>query len=61
MTLSSFEGDLYAGSRGGIFHSTDIGSNWTRVTYGLDDSVFNVIINKGEKSFQLTEESPGYQ
>ncbi len=51
MTLSSFEGDLYAGSRGGIFHSTDIGSNWTRVTYGLDDSVFNVIINKGENVF----------
>ena len=51
LTLSSFEGDLYAGSRGGIFHSADIGSNWTRVTAGLDDSVFNVIVNKGVNVF----------
>ena len=51
MTLSSFQSDLYAGSRGGIFHSTDIGNIWTRVTAGLTDSVFNVIINKGINVF----------
>ena len=51
LSLSSYEIDLYAGSRGGIFHSSDIGSNWSRVTDWLNDSVFNIIVNKGVNVF----------
>lgn len=50
-SLSSYQEDLYAATRGGIFHSTDIGNNWTRVSNGLTDTVFNVIVNKGKNVF----------
>lgn len=55
MSLSSFENDLYAGTRGGIFHSTNIGNFWTRVSNGLTDTVFNEIINKGVNVFAGSE------
>ena len=51
MTLSSYQNDLYAGTRDGIFYSSDIGNNWSRVGIGLTDTVFNVIVNKGVNVF----------
>lgn len=47
-SLSSYQSDIYAGTFGGVFHSTNYGNLWTGASIGLTDTTINEIINKEE-------------
>lgn len=57
-SLANFNGNVFAGTWGGVYHSTDNGFSWKQLNAGLDNTFINsMVVSKNGKLFVATQGS----